>query len=92
MDVIVETRAKARRKRCCRTPLQCKAGIEQIHDFIHRSGIAVGSEIPAPVFFDDPCLDDPRVFLVGDSDVGIGLVIPQQDVVLGPVFFDEIAL
>ena len=90
--VIVQTRSEPWRKRCGGASLQCETGVEKIHDLIDCARIAVRPEIPAPILLDDPGLNDPRILFIGDLDIRICLVIPQQYIVLRTVFLDQIAL
>ena len=79
---------------------QRKQPVEQGRGFPGRGGAGVGAEVftrfAAPGFgggnlaFDLAGDKDTRVGLGGDQDVGIGFAVPQQNVVGGLVFFDEI--
>ena len=90
--VIVQARAEPWRKRCGRASFQCETGVEKIHDLIDCARIAVRPEIPAPIFLNDPGLDDTRILFIRDLDIRICFVIPQQYIVFRTVFLDQIAL
>ncbi|MBQ1599378.1 MAG: hypothetical protein IIZ85_01760, partial [Bifidobacterium sp.] len=72
--MIVEARPESLRESYSAAPLQGEAGIEQIHDSVYRSRVAVGAEVTAAVFAHEPCLDDPRPLLIGYFYIRISLV------------------
>ena len=64
-----------------------------IYDLVDCSGIAVWAEISAAVLFYPPGLDYPRKFFShGDFYIWISLVVPEEYIVFGRIFFYEIAL
>ena len=92
-DMIVQTRPVVWRKLRHGAPLQGKELIQQVHNLIHGAGIAEGTEIAVSVPADAAGLHHPGVvFTGGDHDVRIGLVIPEQNIVLRHVLLDQIAL
>ena len=59
----------------------------------HRPGVGVGAEVPVAVLLDLADHDRARERLVhGQADVRILLVIPQADIVVGPVLLDQVRL
>ena len=92
LDMIVQARTETLGKHSGGTFLQSVYLVQQIHDLIDRSRVAVRAEIFTALFFYLPGFQKPRIGLLhGDFDIGVGLVIPEQNIVLGTVFFDEIA-
>ena len=65
--------------------------VQEVDDQVHRPHIRIRAKVFPPVPDHPPGLDDPGKGLVQrDLDIGIGLIVPQQHVVPGHVFFDEV--
>jgi hypothetical protein len=56
----------------------------------HRQGVGEGAEYPVALVRCTAEEAQPRVFMAGQQQVGIGLVVPEQDVVLGRQALDQV--
>ena len=95
LDVIFEARlVLARRDRFGRQVQRAGTELEDRLDRfqrpLHVFDVGVGSEIFGAIFFDTPGGEDARKALVLDTDVGIGLVVLEVDVVARLELFDEV--
>ena len=65
---------------------------QKFNDILYRSGIGVGTEVFGMVTLHLMAVKDPwEIFLHGNPDIRISLIIGQHGVVVRPVLFDEIA-
>src|SRR5690606_9781471 len=62
---------------------QAKDLLQDLDGFSHRPGIRIRTEEMALALRAAPVIDDARSRMGGDVQVGIGLVVPEQDVVAG---------
>ncbi len=93
-DIIVEAGA------FCRLPFpdltvtgaDWKNSPNGFHGFPNRSCTGIRAEVFVPILFYLSCQADPGIFLLcSDFDIGIVLVIFQQNIIPGPMLFYEIA-
>src|SRR5581483_75410 len=70
-----------------------EVAVDQVHNAVRQIGREVGPVIGAAVFAQAPGDVDPRVALAqGQLDIGIGLVIAQQDVKARLFLLDKVVL
>ena len=62
--------------------------IQQALNFIRSTYIRIRAEIPTTVFLDLTRNNKSRIYLIGDFDKRVGLIIFEHDVVLRLIFLD----
>jgi hypothetical protein len=65
--------------------------VKELEGVSDRVSASVGPEVFGAVLPDFACEQNPRIGLVGDGDVGVGLVVPHANVVGRAVLLDEVA-
>ena len=71
---------------------QAQGSTQGIDDGLGVFPAGIGAEVPGPVLRHLACQGEPGIGLVGQADIGIALVVLEQDVIPGLVPLDEGAL
>ena len=66
--------------------------VDEVHQAVRQVGREVGAEVGGAVLAQAPRDVDARVLLAGQLDVGVGLVVAQQDVEARLVLLDQVVL
>ena len=66
--------------------------VDEVHQTVGEIAGKIGAEVGRAVLLEPPRDIHARIRLLGQLDVGIGLVIAQQDVVLRLVLLDQVVL
>ena len=69
-----------------------EVAVDEMHQPVRQVGREVRAEIRGAVLAQPPRHVHPRILLVGELDVGVGLVVAQQDVEARLVLLDEVVL
>ena len=69
-----------------------EVAVDEMHQPVGQVGREVGTEVAGAVLPDPPRDVDARVLLGRQLDVGVGLVVPQQDVEARLPLLDEVVL
>ena len=69
-----------------------KVAVDEVHQAVRQIGRKVRAEVSRAVLAQAARHVDARILLAGELDVGIGLVVAQQDVEARLVLLDEVVL
>src|SRR5690606_39521966 len=90
LDLILQTGAQAIAEVAVFALTDLEGLLQQSETFPYRTGTRIGAEIASPGLFRTAVQPQPGIgILTGGVDIGIGVVVPKQDVVRWPGELDE---
>ena len=92
MDVVLETGARVVARQVDAARGDAEVAMDEVHQAMRQVAGEVGAEVGAAVLAQPPRDVYPREALFGELDVGVRLVVAQEDVVAGLALLDEVVL
>ncbi len=90
VNVILQARLGMKARQIDLAGRHQKMAVDEVHQAVRQVGRKVGTEVRGAVLAQAPRDVDARILFVGQLDVGIGLVVAQQDVEARLVLLDQV--